>query len=670
MWKSVPVLVAAWAVLCGSQRVAGVEPSWADTARRTHARFGGRPGTLAQFGDSITVTQAFWSPLRGERRNAPPALERAFKAVDAHLRPECWREWKGAEFGSEGGQTVRWADANAAAWLRKLNPEAAVILFGSNDVHSLGLDEYRTKLRAVVQRCLDNGTVVLLTTPPPQHGIEKKAGEFAGAVREIAGALKLPLIDYHAEILKRRPEDWNGALERFKGVETYEVPTLISGDGVHPSFPKRYQNDYSEEGLRSSGYTLRNTLTLLQYAEVVAALQAKAALAEAAAGAPPSQPWYPKPPPLPSPPSNALRASSAPELYDAASRVRAGGTIVVASGRYVLASPLEIRTNGVTLRGESPERGRVVLDGAGTLGEAIRITACTGVTIADLTVRNVRWNGIKINSETGVHGLRLYNCVLHNIWQRAVKGVKVPAQERERLRPKGCRIEYCFFYNDRPKMFSDDPADRPDTFNGDYIGGIDVMYPSGWVISDNVFLGIQGRTRQARGAVFLWHDARDCVVERNVIVDCDSGICLGNSSKDAETAVHCTGCVVRNNLMTRAPENGILADYTRDCKILHNTIYHPESRSQRGIRIVHDNDGLLAANNLLAGPKVLVETESRLTLESNVAGGAGFVDPATGNLRLRKPAAGIAAAVPRLKDAPEDVDRRPREARTNAGAHE
>jgi len=36
-----------------------------------------------------------------------------------------------------------------------------------------------------------------------------------------------------------------------------------------------------------------------------------------------------------------------------------------------------------------------------------------------------------------------------------------------------------------------------------YVGGIDAMYARQWTICDNVFVGIQGRTRAARGAVFL-----------------------------------------------------------------------------------------------------------------------------------------------------------------------
>jgi lysophospholipase L1-like esterase/nitrous oxidase accessory protein NosD len=631
---------------CGRAQGTAEAPAaeWREAARRVHAKFTGRPGTFAQFGDSITVTQAYWSPLRYERRNASPEMERAFARVNAALLPECWGEWKGPEFGSEGGQTVRWADANVAAWLKKLNPEVALIMFGSNDLHSLELEEYRTKLRSVVQRCLDNGTVVILSTIPPRHGFEKKAEQFVQAERVLAAELKLPLIDYYAEILKRRPEDWDGALERFKEFQDYEVPTLISRDGVHPSFPKQFQSDYSEQGIRSSGYTLRSYLTLMKYDQVLQALR----------------------------PAQTLRVHTVEQLYEAAAKIQPGGTIIVTAGRYELSRSVDLRSDGVTLRGEEGGTELVILDGGGTLNEGIRVTACSDVTIRGLTLQNVRWNGIKIDSETGVQRLRIADCILKNIWQRAIKGVAVPAPNRERLRPRDFIIERCRIGNDRPKQFSDDPADTPANFNGDYIGGIDVMYPVGWTIRDNVFTGIRGRTRQARGAVFLWFDARDCVIERNVMVDCDSGICLGNSHRTEETQVHASRCLVRNNFITRGPENGILADYTRDCRILHNTVFDPESRQGRGVRIVHDNDGLVVANNLLAGPKVRIETESRLELRDNREGvpASLFRDPVHGDLRLKEPAPGIVDAGTPLKEAAEDIDRRPRGARPDLGAHE
>ena len=186
-----------------------------------------------------------------------------------------------------------------------------------------------------------------------------------------------------------------------------------------------------------------------------------------------------------------------------------------------------------------------------------------------------------------------------------------------------------------------------------------------------MFVGIHGRTGEARGAVFLWQDSRDCVVERNMIIDCDTGICLGNSSR-GRFPIHCTGCTVRNNFVTRAPENGILADYTRDCKILHNTIHDPTSRLQRLIRLVHDNDGLVVANNLLSGPPMRIETASKVLFRNNLIVKdltGDFVDAAGGNLHLkiRLP---DAESVEPLPEVPDDIDRQARGERTTAGADE
>jgi hypothetical protein len=99
-----------------------------------------------------------------------------------------------------------------------------------------------------------------------------KAAEYAEVAREVARELSVPLVDYHSEILKRRPNDWDGATDEFKEFEGHDVPTLLSRDGVHPSLPRLYQDDYSEKALRSSGYGLRNYLVLMKYAEVIEAL--------------------------------------------------------------------------------------------------------------------------------------------------------------------------------------------------------------------------------------------------------------------------------------------------------------------------------------------------------------------------------------------------------------
>jgi hypothetical protein len=246
--------------------------NWPGETARVHARFQGRPGTFAHFGDSITESLSFWAPLKHSRKNASPKMEHAFRVVQGRLRPECWRDWKGPEFGNQGGRTIRWAEENVAAWLERLNPEVAMVMFGTNDLPDMDADDYGVRLRSVVKRCLDRGTVVILSTIPPRHGFVGKAAAFAAAARKVARDLAVPLVDYHAELLKRRPNDWDGAMDDFRAFEGYDVPTLLARDGVHPSAPRTYEDDYSERALQSHGYGLRNYLVLLKYAEVLEVL--------------------------------------------------------------------------------------------------------------------------------------------------------------------------------------------------------------------------------------------------------------------------------------------------------------------------------------------------------------------------------------------------------------
>lgn len=245
-------------------------PYWVEPMKKVHAQFKGEKGTLAQFGDSITVTMAFWSPLAGEPKAMPPEMAKAHAAVKTYLKPDCWSKWKGGPFGSNGGMTIRWAHENLDKWLEKLNPEAAVIMFGTNDLGPLQLKEYEEKTREVVRRCLKNGTVVILTTIPPRHGQLDKAKTFAEAVQKIGKDEGVPVIDYFGECLKRRPDDWDGALPKFKDApgNEYEVPTLIARDGVHPSNPSKFK-DFGEESLKTNGYVLRNYLTVMMYADVI-----------------------------------------------------------------------------------------------------------------------------------------------------------------------------------------------------------------------------------------------------------------------------------------------------------------------------------------------------------------------------------------------------------------
>jgi len=267
LWGA-PAPAAAAATAAPSATQSADEGYWVEPMKKVHASFTGKKGTFAHFGDSITVSMAFWGSLYWDHKNLSDDANAAFQRVSKHMLPDCWNKWKGPKFGNEGSMTIRWADENIQNWLKDLNPEAALIMFGTNDVGALKLDEYETKLRRVIQKCLDNGTIVILSTIPPKAGRDATVKEFVAVIRKVAQDLKVPLCDYYDAVLKRRPDDWNGTA--FKDAkDVYDVPTLISRDGVHPSNPKKWQGDYSEEGLKNNGFVLRNYVTLMAYDQVV-----------------------------------------------------------------------------------------------------------------------------------------------------------------------------------------------------------------------------------------------------------------------------------------------------------------------------------------------------------------------------------------------------------------
>jgi|GEM_PF-2161664 len=240
--------------------LAGEDDSWVEPMKAVRAKFTGQRGTVAQFGDSITITMAFFTPLSMEHKNVPADLVEAHAWIRKYVQPRCWRAWKGPQFGNEGRTTTEWGLANISAWLKKLNPEVALIMWGTNDTYQGPKPpKYTDNLRLIVQACLDNGTVPILYTIPPkgdQAGNAKNTAHvesFVEAARTVAAEKKIPLVDFYKEIMTRQPTEFH--------------KTLL-GDGLHPSYPQPYQLDFSEEALKHSGYTLRNYLTLKKLWEV------------------------------------------------------------------------------------------------------------------------------------------------------------------------------------------------------------------------------------------------------------------------------------------------------------------------------------------------------------------------------------------------------------------
>ncbi len=107
--------------------------------------------------------------------------------------------------------------------------------------------------------------------------------------------------------------------------------------------------------------------------------------------------------------------------------------------------------------------------------------------------------------------------------------------------------------------------------------------------------------------------------------------------------------------------------------IAHNTIHDPKNRLGRLIRIVHDNDGLRVINNLLSGPPIRIESDSRMQLLNNLVVPNyehGFVDAAKGNLHLNSKAIeAIDRAIP-IPEVMDDIDGNKRGQKPDIGAHE
>jgi len=243
------------------------QPYWLAEMTAVHATFQGTKGNIARFGDSITYSGASFNPLQWDASNRSPEDMAAQEWLQGYINPACW-SWQddavaasnGCYSGTRSEWPLRVGDqhptlSNIEHWLHKLEPELAVVMWGTNDLGPDDLLTYTNNMRQVIQACKDYGTIPLLSTIPPRRNYDTKSAQFAQAMRDLAVELSVPLIDYNQEILTRRPGGtWDG--------------TLISGDGVHPSYDPDHINDFAESALNSVGYCLRNYMSLHALYEV------------------------------------------------------------------------------------------------------------------------------------------------------------------------------------------------------------------------------------------------------------------------------------------------------------------------------------------------------------------------------------------------------------------
>lgn len=247
------------------------EPDYVAPMKKLLAESKGRPGVVIHVGDSITYANPYgqWARFGKGQSAADKAILQWMHAgkgddTDGWFLAAVDRPGGRSETAAGGlrADQLLAGDKNRlpslADLISKYRPQMVVLMIGTNDASAgRGVKAYRADLDKCVDTILAAKAICLLTTIPPHVARPDLSKDYNAAVREIAAAKKIPLIDYEAEILRRRPTDWNG--------------TLLNENDVHPTAGQGKvgpSSEPTEENLRQSGYLLRGWLTVQKIAEV------------------------------------------------------------------------------------------------------------------------------------------------------------------------------------------------------------------------------------------------------------------------------------------------------------------------------------------------------------------------------------------------------------------
>ena len=218
--------------------------------------------------------------------------------------------------------------------------------------------------------------------------------------------------------------------------------------------------------------------------------------------------------------------------------------ILLQDGTYTMSGTVWLwQKDNVTIRSASGNRDAVILQGPGyalPLHEGFGING-RNITIADLTMTNIRNHAISIKSSSEIEATHIYNVHLVDIGTQHIKGSGSNGIEDGIV---ACsRIGY-----------------TDGGVQGDYINGIDIHGAIDWTIRDNEIYNIFGDgsgcevdincgtyLRGGGPAILLWNNSSGNVVERNQIIDSFRGIALGFGSG------HESG-TVRNNFFYQSED--------------------------------------------------------------------------------------------------------------------
>jgi hypothetical protein len=338
------------------------------------------------------------------------------------------------------------------------------------------------------------------------------------------------------------------------------------------------------------------------------------------------------------------------ELVKAVARARSGDTILVDDGIYHLSRPIVLRTPGVTLRGRSGDRDRVVLRGQGLteldVGVAVAIGA-SDVTVADLTIGWVRFHAIQVRGEAAPQRVVIHNVRLADTGQQLLKGSTAHDARRAVDGLIACSL---FEYSDAAPS--------------DYTNGIDMLAADRWTVRDNVIRRVRGPvpSRSAGPAILFWAGSRQIVIERNLVLDSFRGIAAGLKPQSYGPDVE--DCSIRNNVVVNLEpwaDEGIEANAARDVRIHHNTVL-VEGTLPWSVSVRYPDTAATVQNNLISR-RIAGRNGATLSEAGNVDGAqrTWFVDAAGGDFHLG-PGAPMFEGRDPIAEVPTEFDGRVRSA--------
>jgi hypothetical protein len=338
------------------------------------------------------------------------------------------------------------------------------------------------------------------------------------------------------------------------------------------------------------------------------------------------------------PPDGAVETvSSEADLRDRAFNAAAGTTIMLQTGVYDMQDYVHIANDGITLRGESGNRGDVILDFGGMASGHFGIYVdADNVTIADLTIRNAQDHGVSIQ---GRDRPELYNLHIYDIGDQLVKVNPAGNGSEEGL--LACsRLEYT--------------TSAPD----EYTNGISAHNAHRWVVRDNQWYRIRTPGDAPVPTILFWSGSSDTVVERNLLVDCYQGISFGNASHGSGDHF---GGIVRNNFIYASMPHDVAIEmvHAEGWLVAHNTalLLHPDGLDWGMEARYSDTQGTFAYN--LTNMRIWNDREGGQGIPvGNITNAevSWFVDAASADLHLISTAIAAIDQAATLADVSDDYD--------------